>query len=64
MALVARLHHGIGRLMFVMTGRALCNAEVCMLFMRKSNIAWFGWKLDNCFILRDYQNLCHHAADK
>ena len=64
MALVARLHHGIGLLMFVMAGRTLRNAEVGMFLMRKSNITRLGWKLDNCFIFRDYQHFCHRAADK
>jgi len=64
MALVTGLHHGIGRLMLVMAGRALCNSEVCMFLVRKSNITRLGWKLDNCFIFRDCQHFCHGAADK
>ena len=64
MAFVAWLHNGITRLMLVMAGRALCNAEICVLLMRKSNCTQFALKLDNRFIFRNRQALCHHAADK
>ena len=59
MALVARPYNGIGRLMLVMAARALCNTEVCMFLVRKSNIAQLGWKLDHIFVLRYCQLLCH-----
>jgi hypothetical protein len=57
-------YYGIVWLKLVMTGRALGNAEIGMLLVRKSNIARPGRKLDKCFIIRDDQTISHHAAGK
>ena len=52
MAFMAGLHHGISRLMLVMTGCALGNAEIRVLLMRKGHIAQLAVKLNHRLIVR------------
>jgi hypothetical protein len=64
MARMTGLHYFVTRLMLVMAGCALCNAEIRMLLMRKRNCPHFAVKLDYLFIFRNRQALCGRAPDK
>jgi hypothetical protein len=55
MAFMAWFYHGITRLGFMMAGRALCDTQIGMFLMGKSDYTQFSIKLDYNFICRD----CH-----
>ena len=61
MTFVARLHHGIVRLMLVMACVALSNAETSVFLVCESNSTYPGFKLYNHFILRNRQARCRQA---